>query len=107
MDIKHGDVITLQNGDVVKVSLEVIQQKVTQLVPGKYYRIRHTGQYCHWYNYQGTIDGKELNGQTFQYVGNINLDGGGIRAIFYAGERSSYLMMGCDNLDYIIAQVSV
>jgi hypothetical protein len=27
MDIKHGDIITLDNGDTVKVSLEVIKQK--------------------------------------------------------------------------------
>ena len=104
MDIKHGDVITLQNGDVVEVSLKMIKQKITQLIPGKYYRIQYTGQVCHWYGSDGYINSNELKGQTFQFVGNVDSDNG-LRAIFYQVDKSSYLMMGCRELDYIIEQV--
>jgi hypothetical protein len=106
MNIKHGDVITLENGDVVKVSLEVIQQKITELVPGKYYRIRHSGQFCHWYDSDGYVSSNDLVGQTFQFIGNVDSDKGP-RAIFYGVDRSSYLMMGCKVLDYVIAEVKV
>lgn len=104
MNIKHGDVITLENGDVVKVSLEMVKQKITKLIRGKCYRIKYSGQFCHWYNSNGYINSKELNGQTFQFVGKVDIDNGP-RAIFFEVNKSSYLMMGCNDLDYIIEQV--
>ena len=104
MNIKHGDVITLENGDVVKVSLEVIQQKITELVPGKYYRIRYSGSFCHWYDTNGFINSNKLKGQVFQFIGKVDSDGAP-RAIFYEVDETSYLMMGCRKLDYIIEQV--
>lgn len=107
MNIKHGDVITLENGDVVKVSLKLIKKKITELVPGKYYTLRYTTQFCHWYDSDGSVRGDKLAGQVFQYIGEVITSGVYRRAVFYATEGTSYLMMGCDNLDYVIDEVNI
>ena len=40
MDIKDGEIITLENGDKVKVSLELIESGVKELIVGKLYKLR-------------------------------------------------------------------
>lgn len=34
MNIKNGDIITLNNGDVVEVTLKVLPKKIKKLIPG-------------------------------------------------------------------------
>jgi hypothetical protein len=105
MNIKHGDVITLDNGDVVKVSLQIVKQNITKLIPGKSYSIKYTGQFVHWYGYEGTTEGSKLNGQLFQYLGEIEHGIGSVRHVFYYTNEPSYLMMGDSSLDFIIQQI--
>lgn len=104
-NIKHGDIITLDNGDVVKVSLEIIKKKPTTLEVGKKYKLQYTGEFCHWYNSSGAISSSEMHNHIFQFIGFAETSNGK-RAIFIAiTDRLSYLMMGIDNLSYLVEQV--
>lgn len=104
-NIKHGDIITLDNGDVVKVSLEIIKKKPTTLEVGKKYKLKHTGAFCHWYDSSGHISSSEMNNHVFQFVGFVELDFGK-RAIFVNfNGKVSYLMMGIYDLSYLVEQV--
>ncbi len=104
-NIKHGDIITLDNGDVVKVSLEIIKKKPTTLEVGKNYKLQYTGEFCHWYNSSGTISSSEMHNHVFQFIGFAEI-GYGKRAIFITINRGmSYLTMGINNLSYLVEQV--
>ena len=105
MNIKHGDIITLENGDTVKVSLKVIAKKVTELVIGNKYKLRTNGQFCHTattYNKGYTNNVESLE---FTYVGRI-VTTAGERYIFYTtGGESVYGMWSTDNLDFVVKEV--
>lgn len=104
-NIKHGDIITLDNGDVVKVSLEIIKKKPTTLEVGKNYKLQYTGEFCHWYNGSGDISSSEMHHHVFQFIGFAEVPDGK-RAIFMTiTGRTSYLMMGIGNLRYLVEQV--
>ena len=108
MDIKHGDIITLENGDEVKVSLEVINKKVTELIPGYMYKLRYTGEHCHTYNltYTSYMNKDEYEKIEFQYVGEVDTQGEGRRYIFFSKYGSVYSMWGTMNLDFISKQIT-
>lgn len=104
-NIKHGDIITLDNGDVVKVSLEIIKKKPTTLGAGKKYKLQYTGEFCHWYAGGEEIPSSEMHNHVFQFVGLVDT-GNGKRAIFMTSTgRTSYLMMGISNLSYLVELV--
>lgn len=109
MKIENGDVITLDNGQVVKVTLTPVE---IVPIPGKKYRLRYTGQFCHWctlsttiFSYENkTTDRKDLPKYIFQYIGEVDTNTG-IRAIFFCRENSSYVMFSKSYYDYIVEEV--
>lgn len=107
MDIKHGDIITLDNGDTVKVSLEVIKQKVKKLKQGSRYILgKEGGQYCHYVNKSVESGNLELSSDIeFIYVGKITIFPGD-RHIFYSPSPWGYAMYGTDNLDFVIKELN-
>ena len=107
MDIKHGDVITLDNGDTVKVSLEVINKRVIELVCGRSYSLqREGGQFCHYTRTDNGLANAELSSDiVFMYIGKITICAGD-RHIFYAPYTEGYAMFGTNNLDFVIKQLN-
>jgi hypothetical protein len=104
-NIKHGDLITLENGDVVEVSLKVVKKKEIVPIAGNTYKLKYTGEFCHWYGSQDfNTGGQDLSKHIFQYVGNV-ITSSGERAIFYCDDRSSYVMLSIKNFGYIVEQI--
>ena len=104
-NIKHGDLITLENGDVVEVSLKVVKKKEIVPIAGNTYKLKYTGEFCHWYGSQDfNTGGQDLSKHIFQYVGNV-ITSSGERAIFYCDDRSSYVMLSTKNFGYIVEQI--
>jgi predicted ribosome quality control (RQC) complex YloA/Tae2 family protein len=106
MDLKHGSIITLDNGDKVRVSLEVIKEKVRKLVPGRYYKLTHSGQHCHTYNpNKGMVNINDYSDQVFQYVGTVD-SFAGLRYIFYTSlPVSIYSMWSTENLNFVVEEI--
>ena len=102
MNLKHGDIITLENGDRVKVSLEKIEKPVTQLEVGKYYELEYTGLFCHGVSNKGSVTFDNLRSNIFQYIGNAFK---GERDIFYSSQSNEYVMFGNKNLQHIIREI--
>ncbi len=104
-NIKHGDLITLDNGDLVEVILKVVKKKEIVPIAGNRYKLKYTGAFCHWYGSPSFDTGRgELSDYTFQYIGNVEASAGD-RAIFYCKEYTSYVMFSIDNFDYIVKQL--
>ena len=104
MDIKDGEIITLENGDKVKVSLELIESGVKELIVGKLYKLRWNGQFCHAYNRDGHVN--DITEHTFQYIGIHNLKYNTTRYIFISNDNNCiYCMISTNNLDFIIKQI--
>lgn len=103
MNIKNGDVITLDNGQVVKVTLTPVE---IVPIPGKKYKLRYTGAFCHWCNscYSLGMEREDLPKYTFQYIGEVDSNVG-IRAIFFCKQNASYAMFSMDSYDYITKEV--
>jgi hypothetical protein len=97
MNLKSGDIITLDNGEKVKVTLEVIEEKVTELEQGKRYLLRYTGQFYSMSS--STIDWEKKNVVVF--VGTVD----GCKNIFYS-PRGKYYMFSADDLDYIVKKIN-
>lgn len=104
MDIKHGDIITLDNGDVVKISLEVISKKVTELVHGREYMLKNHGSHCHTRNSYGEDYSSQKENLIFQYVGKTE-SSSGERYIFFAKEETVYSMWSTNSLDFVVREV--
>ena len=106
-NIKHGDLITLDNGDLVEVSFKVVKKKEIVPIAGNTYKLKFTGAFCHWFGgLSFDIGREELSDYTFQYVGNVVIGAGErSRAIFYCKENISYAMFGINNFDYIVEQL--
>lgn len=103
MKIKNGDIITLENGDIAKVSLKIIEKKVKKLIPGKWYELGNTSNFCHYTNLATEV--KSTNDYpkgVYQYVGKVDTEFG-VRNIFY--KTSSYLMFSDVSLNYVIKQI--
>ncbi len=100
MKLENGMIVTLQNGDRVKVNLEKIEDKVTQLEVGKLYELKYSGQFCHAYNRDGRVMFTTLDETEFEYIGS---SGNGLRCIFFSG--SSYVMFANTPLDYIVREI--
>ena len=98
MNLKSGDIITLDNGEKVKVTLEVIEEKVTELEQGKSYLLRYTGNFCSFSS--SKIDWDKKNIAVF--VGNVTIPTG-LRNIFY--NEGDYYMFGATDLDYIVKKI--
>ena len=99
MNLKSGDIITLDNGEKIKVTLKVIEEKVTELEQGKRYLLRYSGQYCHTVGFK--VDWNCKNEGIF--VGTIQIPTGK-KNIFYS-LYEGYHMFGTDNLDYIVKKI--
>lgn len=109
MNIKHGDIITLENGDTVKVSLEIIKSKVTELIPSKKYKLKESGNFCHAYTQNRSINqSKNLStyDKEFIFLNFINTRWGK-RAIFVSYFESDYIyaMYSVDNLDFVVNEI--
>lgn len=102
MKLTDGMIVTLENGDKVKVSLEKIEEPIAELVPGKKYELRHTRSFCHAFTNSGTISFSEIDGSEFRYVGSI---GNGTRDIFYGLGKTAYVMFGNDNLNHVVREI--
>jgi hypothetical protein len=104
-NIKHGDLITLDNGDLVEVILKVVKKKEIIPIAGNRYKLEYTGAFCHWYGSPSFDTGREeLSDYTFQYIGNVEASAG-VRAIFFCKEITSYVMFSINNFDYIVEQL--
>lgn len=104
MDIKHGDIIVLKNGDRVKVSLEVLPKKVTKLVVGKNYKLKHSGEFCHFVDTKGNHLDEELGKSIFTYLGEVESQTGK-RRIFFRTKGTAYSMWGMGKLDFVVEEV--
>ena len=104
MNIKHGDIVTLDNGDTVKISLEVIK-KITQLTQGKEYMLQYTGAFCHLAvagRTESYLKFQDFQDLGFIYVGHLESTSGG-RYIFYSskGSKSVYCMFADSDLKFV------
>jgi len=79
MNLKSGDIITLDNGEKVKVTLEVIEEKVTELEPSKKYLLRNSGEFCSTSGFEADWNARNIG----IFVGTIQLSPGK-RNIFYS-----------------------
>jgi hypothetical protein len=104
MDIKQGDIITLENGDRVKVSLEVLPKQVIKLVEGKEYRLKRSGEFCHFIDTKGTHLDKEISTSIFTYLGEVDSQMGR-RRIFFRTKGTAYSMWGMGSLDFVVEEV--
>ena len=103
MNIKDGDVITLDNGQIVKVTLTPVE---IVPIPGKSYKLKYTGQYCHWcsaYREQD-LEREDLVNHIFQFIGVVEANVGS-RAIFFCSYNNSYVMFSMNSYDYITQEV--
>ena len=106
-NIKDGDLITLENGDLVEVIFKVVKKKEIIPIAGNTYKIKHTGAFCHWYGNPSFSTGAEveaLSEYTFQYIGKVDSPNGD-RAVFYCKENTSYIMFSINNFDYITEEL--
>ena len=111
MNIKHGDIITLDNGDVVKVSLEVIQKKVTELIPNKRYKLKFDkNHWCHSYGYNfNLLDSSEyskiegLEKENHIFIGKINIFN--VDRYIFISEENIYSTFSCESLDFVVKQI--
>jgi len=99
MNLKSGDIITLDNGEKVKVTLEVIEEKVTELEPSKKYLLRNSGEFCSTSGFEADWNARNIG----IFVGTIQLPPGK-RNIFYSFGRG-YYMFGTGKLDYIVKKL--
>lgn len=76
MKLKNGDVVTLDNGDIVKVSLKLVKKKVIELEIDSQYRLVRTGSFCHI-----TGESQSILNTIWTYVGKITTNNG-LRHIF-------------------------
>jgi hypothetical protein len=106
MNIQHGDIITLDNGDTVEVSLKVLSKKVTELIPEHKYELKYTGNFCHCYStMHGRVNSlEEYN--PYVYVGALDLTMGR-RGIFVSTMRGdvAYAMFSISNLDFVVKEI--
>ena len=105
MNIKHGDIITLDNGDTVKVSLKVISKKVTELVVGKRYKLKCDGEFCHIKGHDSGNTDSVVEDKNWIFVGTFPLDFGGTRSIFYSTSGGLYSMWGTGNLNFVVREL--
>lgn len=102
MNIKNGDIVTLENGDTAKVLLEIITKKVYKLEVSHRYRLRRNGQFCH--SVPENILEKRGEEENWIFVGKFS-PYGTPRYIFYGSSERGYIMFGDSNLDYVISEV--
>lgn len=106
-NINDGDLITLENGDLVEVSFKVVKKKEIVPIAGSTYKLKHTGAFCHWYgNPHFRTDIDDLSNYTFQYIGRVDAPAG-VRAIFYCNEETSYVMFSTNNFNYITEELLI
>lgn len=104
MNIKDGDVLTLDNGDVVRVTLEIVEQIITHLEPNQRYILKHSTQYCH-VAYVHTCRDYDPYNDIWTYVGRITSSVGDRNIFYNVNTPSVYLMYGTQVLDYIVKKV--
>jgi len=100
MKLENGMIVTLENGDRVKVSLEKIEDKVTQLEIGKQYELRYSGEFCHAFTSQGKVSFADIGETEFEYVGSC-CDGS--RNVYFSG--TSYVMFANNSLRHIVREI--
>jgi len=108
MNIKDGDLITLENGDVVKVKFEKQDIKpVNELIVGKKYKLKHTGNFCHCFGKEKYYIGEELVQFEFIFVGKISIKYGE-RYIFYGlkGLNGAHAMFSTSSLDFVVGELN-
>lgn len=107
MDIKEGDIITLQDGSKVKIKFEKIKGQVLKnikLIPDKHYKLKHTGEFCHYMNGDDSYNLEKVFNYTFIYIGEIRVKNNAIRKIFFSKEECGYLMMS-GKVNYVIEEL--
>lgn len=111
MKLENGQVITLDNGDIVKVSLEVIGKKISKLEAGKSYKLKREGNFCHAKNTVGKDFGNIVDKFTWQFLGEVDCYKGSTeeenkRYIFFSNDEGSvYSMWSTRNLDFVVNEV--
>ncbi len=110
--MKNGDIIELENGDIMEVTLTKIGSKIKELKMNGRYRLNYTGQFC---SMASSLSGDHIKHTDVAvlvselewiFVGNIDTENDIFslnRNIFYSKGR--YVMFGCDNLDYVVSEV--
>ena len=104
-NIKDGDIITLENGDIVKISLTKIGEKITNITPTRKYKLKHSGEFCHTIS-RTSGELTKFNGkdETWIYIGEVMTTAGN-RHIFYHDMPSTYCMFATNNLDFVACEV--
>lgn len=108
MQIQNGDVITLDNGDIVKVTLQKIGRKVEKLIPGNLYKLTRNGEFCHVFTNSGAefSFGEDRQANVYQYVG-VAYTTYGHRHIFFLNSpgNTEYVMFSTRTLDFVVEEV--
>ena len=106
MTLINGEIITLENGDTVKVSLEILSKKVTELIQNKKYKLKYTDNICDVQGPTGYIDYslKPVFNLTFIFVGKINIELVE-RYIFYNISHGYYAMFSTADLDFVVKEI--
>lgn len=107
MNIKDGDLITLENGNVVRVKFEKQSIKpITELIVGKKYLLKDTGGFCHCFDIKRYYMGEELAQFEFVFVGKVFIKEGE-RYIFHTSHNlnSIYAMYSTRSLDFVIGEI--
>ncbi len=111
--MKQGDVIELENGDVMLVTLTKIgSNKITDLKVNSRYRLKYSGMYCFITNIGNERKSDEdlhkiLNSADWIFVGCIDPTHGGNvkdRNVFYADGR--YIMFDAARIDYVVYELN-
>lgn len=103
MRLTDGMIVTLENGDKVKISLEKIEEPVTELVPGKKYELRYTGSFCHALTDSGNISFDRIDSTEFKYLGTGR--DGSRDVFFHLGRKTVYVMFGNGNLKHVVREI--
>jgi hypothetical protein len=106
--MKTGDIITLENGDIMEVQLKKIGRKPGKLEVNKAYILKKDGEYCYtafpFFSKPYEVDyDKYFNEGKFLFIGRINIDAGP-RNIFWNSKDNSYVMFGVGE-NYIVAEL--
>jgi hypothetical protein len=107
-DLRHKNYGSYRMGSQARLAIEEEIKKATQIVPqvGKKYKLRYTGKFCHWYNYQGNISINELESCEFMFLGEVIIEAGEKRSLFMGRtDGTSYAMFDCKDYSFIAEEL--
>jgi hypothetical protein len=104
MNIKHGDIITLENGDNVKVHLEIITKKITELKVNKSYKLKENKSFCFISEIPAYDASTFLKNNRWVFIGKINICTG--ERYIFSNNVDKFAMFGTNNLDFVVSEIN-